>query len=93
MDVLKNLTKKIHLAADELVSLKKERQQMLTELEWLRQENQKHQLLARENEKFRRDRDKLRSKLEKLNKRIDKLIQGEKALPTAAGEGTNEESA
>ena len=64
-------------ALDTIVSLKKERLQLLSEIEILRANAYKNQSVLRENERVKRDYDKLRQKFLKMQKKIDQIIASE----------------
>ena len=90
MDVLDQLAKKVQLAANDLISLKKEKQQLVSELELLRHELRHHQSILRENEKLRRHQYLLRAKLEKIHHKLGKYT-GTNAQLTYVLEGGNRE--
>lgn len=90
MEIIDELSQKVHQAAKELVDLKKERQQIYSELELLRNQQADYQSMARENEKMKRDQDQLRTRLQRLQKKIDKHLLVETTLSTQGG-GSYEE--
>lgn len=93
MENLDRLAKKVEEAANEIISLKKDRKQLTTEVELLRREVQSRQALVRENEKFKRDRELLKTRLTRLQKKIEKQILVEATVQAALGGTHREESA
>lgn len=90
MDILDQLTKKVHLAADELVSIKKERLQLLSEIEILRANNLKAQGLLRENDTLKKDHERLRAKFLKMQKKIDQILALHSTTPDQPQEVSHE---
>lgn len=88
MDALRNISERVHQAAQELLALKKERAQLLNEIEWLRRENVAQQSVQKENLKYKREQERLRAKLEKLNKKLEKVIR-EASEPLIQGGATS----
>lgn len=74
MDILEQLTKKVHQAADELTSLKRERNQLLSEIELLRANALKHNTPNRDVERYKKDREKLRTKFLKMQKKLEQIV-------------------
>jgi seryl-tRNA synthetase len=74
MEPLEQLTRNVQLAAKEIVSLKNERAQLMSELEIHRQNTLLLNELKREKEAQEKDRARLKAKLEKLNKKIETLL-------------------
>ena len=91
MDIIESLSKKVHQAARELTDLKKERHQLLSELEALRRQARGHQHLMRENQKMRQEQDQLRTRLIRLQKKIDKHLLVETTLAAGSAGGNHEE--
>jgi hypothetical protein len=93
MELLDTLAEKVQKASRQLIELKKERQQMTSELEILRQQLRNHQSVIRENDRMRREHDQLRNRLLRLQKKIEKHLLVETTLAASASEGgnTNEE--
>jgi predicted nucleic acid-binding Zn-ribbon protein len=85
MDILDQLTKKVQTAAHELQALKKEKQQLLSEVELLRQELTHQQHAMREVEEFKRNQERLRTRLEKLGKKIDRHLMSDQPMSFAGG--------
>lgn len=90
MDIIDQLTRKVQTAAHELTALKKEKQQLLSEIELLRHELQQFAQAGREIESYKRNQDRLRVKLEKLGKKIDKHMMSGQSLVFAGGGNSNE---
>ncbi len=91
MEIIDELTQKVQQAAEELISLKKERQQTLAELDQLRSQLRDYQTTRRDNEKLRRDQDQLRTRLQKLQKKIEKHLLVETTLASQMRGDFNEE--
>jgi len=83
MDSLEQLSRRVQQAVDEILSLKKERGHLLTEIEQLKEQLRGHKLAARETDIFEREKARIRSKLEKLQAKITKLITAEPEAPAA----------
>jgi hypothetical protein len=90
MDMLDQLTKKVQQAAHEIINLKKEKTQLLSELELLRQEVQHYQHTIRENELALKTYGRVRSKLEKISKKLEKSMTNEQSVGLVL-EGSNHE--
>jgi hypothetical protein len=87
MEVIDRLLKKVQLASDELIDIKRDNRHMSSELEALRNQLRDHQLLIKENDRYRRDMDKLRGRLTRLQKKIEKaLMVAPAALAATEGE-------
>ena len=56
MDRIEILEKKVRLAAEQLISLKEEKQKMLAEIKYLEDENKRAKELLRENDNFREEK-------------------------------------
>lgn len=83
MDFIDQLTKKVQTAAHELMALKKEKQQLLSEIELLRAELHHNQKAMKEVEEFKRNQDRLRIRLEKLGKKIERHLSSDQPLSFA----------
>ncbi len=90
MDIIDQLTKKVQTAAHELVALKKEKQQFLSEIELLRHELQQFAQAGREIEAYKRNQERIRIKLEKINKKIEKQMMSGQSLTFAGGGNSHE---
>jgi hypothetical protein len=88
MEAIDRLLKKVEQASDELVDLKRDNRRLASELEALRHQLRDHQLLVKENERFRRDGDKLRGRLTRLHKKVEKALM---ITPGALAEGGTDE--
>lgn len=91
MDAIDSLSNKVQWAARELLELKKERQQFISELEILRGQSRNFQAVLRENERIRREQDMMRARLIRLQKKIDKHLLIETTLAASVMGGSNEE--
>lgn len=88
MDALEILTRKIQLAANELLKLKKERRGFLSEIETLRaQLDQTHKIL-KETEAARRYQERIRGRLEKISRKIERHLMSDSAMAMNGGERT-----
>ena len=74
MDIVEQLSRKVRLAADQLIELKQEKEELLSEMASIRDQLHHHQLLLRENDKFRQERERLRIKLAKIQKKLQKHL-------------------
>jgi predicted nucleic acid-binding Zn-ribbon protein len=96
MDALEQLSRRVQQAADEILSLKKERTHLLSEIEALKDQLRGHKLATRETESFEREKARIRTKLEKLRTKIQKLMTTETetvvAPPSPLGELFDEKS-
>lgn len=95
MDVLEQLSRRVQQAAEEIVSLKKERGQLISEIEMMKDQLRGHKIAARDNEGFERDKARLHGKLEKLRTKIEKLMTAESGaatIPTSLGDLFDEKS-
>ncbi len=87
MEILDQLTKKVREASHELLSLKNERRQLLSEIELLRNQSQQVQSILRENDRIKKDHDRLRARLLKMQKKVERLLALE--LPVMSPFGGN----
>ena len=87
MEIIDELTRRVNQAARELSDLKKDRQQLLSEVETLRVQVRDLQSSARENERMKRDQDQLRARLLRLQKKIDKHLLVETTLAAQSNGG------
>jgi hypothetical protein len=71
--LLAPLQDKIHLAAAQLVALKKERDTLAAELALIREENRRARKILREHAELCSERDKIKAKLEVLSKKLHQL--------------------
>jgi hypothetical protein len=86
MDALDLLTKRVQQAAVELTSLKKEKRQLLGEVDRLRAEQERLLKSVRENETARRQQEKIRTRLEKISRKIDRHLMSDSSAAVALGE-------
>ena len=91
MDIIDQLSKKVQTAAHELLALKKEKQQLLSEIELLRQQLEHQTQAMREVESYKRNQERLRIRLEKLSKKIDKQLLSDQVLTFSSSTGENHE--
>ena len=73
MDELEALKLKVEEAVRQLRHLKEERRSLLTELEILREENERARRLMRENEALRRIQLRFKSRLERIAGKISQM--------------------
>ena len=95
MDVLEQLSRRVQQAAEEILSLKKERGQLLSEIEMLKDQLRGQKIAARDTEGFEREKARLRTKLEKLRSKIEKLMTTESvpaSAPSSLGDLFDEKS-
>jgi regulator of replication initiation timing len=71
--LLVQLSQKVHQASSELVSLKKERERLLAELDLIREENRKSRRILREYGELIQERSKIKEKLSVLLEKLDRL--------------------
>jgi FtsZ-binding cell division protein ZapB len=64
------LTKKVHLAAEQLTRMKKEKEKLQTELKYLQEENKRIQIVTRENEQLHAQQVAIAHRIEKLLKKM-----------------------
>ena len=89
MEVIDRLLKKVQQASDELIEIKRDNRHITSELEALRNQLRDHQLILKENDRYRRDLDKLRGRLTRLHKKVEKALM---VAPAALSEeGADEE--
>jgi hypothetical protein len=74
MNSIDILERKIRQAAEELVSLRQEREKLKAEVEFLLEENKRAQRAISENEALRGERKAVSVKIEKLIKRINATV-------------------
>jgi len=74
MEVVDRLLKKVQLAAEDLVALKKQNRTLQSELDLLRRQLRDHQDLIRENQRNKQLFDKLRTRLNKLHKKVERAL-------------------
>lgn len=91
MEVIERLLKKVQTASDELIEIKRANRHMASELEALRNQLRDHQMLLRENDRYRRDFDKLRSRLGRLHKKVEKALAIAPATLIDVDGGSDEE--
>lgn len=70
MERIEILTRKVHLAAEQLTRMKKEKDKLESELKYLQEENKRVQVLSRENEQFRERHAAIANRIEKLLKKM-----------------------
>lgn len=87
MEIIDELSNRVLQAARELSELKKERRQLLSEVELLRTQVRDLQGSAHENERMKRDQEQLRSRLLRLQKKIDKHLLVETTLAAQSSGG------
>jgi predicted nucleic acid-binding Zn-ribbon protein len=95
MDALEQLARRVQQAAEEILSLKKERGHLLSEIEALKDQLRGHKIATRETESFEREKARIRTKLEKLRTKIQKLITSEPVVtapPSPLGDLFDEKS-
>jgi len=73
MDELEALKSKVEEAVRQLRHMKEERRSLLTELEILREENERARRLMRENEALRRIQLRFKTRLERIATKISQL--------------------
>lgn len=66
MERIETLTKKVHLAVEQLVRMKKEREHLVSENKYLQEEHKRVLLLSRENEQLRGRQAAVAARLEKV---------------------------
>jgi hypothetical protein len=88
MEVIDRLLKKVQQASDELIEIKRDNRHITSELEALRNQLRDHQLILKENDRYRRDLDKLRGRLTRLHKKVEKALM---VAPAALSEGGADE--
>lgn len=66
MERIETLTKKVHLAAEQLVRMKKEHERLSAENKYLQEENKRALSLSRENEQLRSRQAAMAARLEKV---------------------------
>lgn len=91
MEVIDRLLKKVQLASDELIEIKRENRHIASELEALRNQLREHHLLLKENERFRKDADKLRGRLTRIQKKVEKALSVTPTLLSGMEGGNDEE--
>lgn len=92
MEILEHLTKKVQDASRELLTLKNERKQLLSELELLRQQSSQFQPLIRDNERLKKDQDRLRTRLLKMQKKVERLLALELPITSPFGGTKHDEN-
>ncbi len=91
METIELFSRKVHKAAEQLVSLKKEKARLTAELVSQRQQLERLQRLDKENENLRKEREKIRSKLTKLQQKIEKIFAHQPVELTLLMEGIKNE--
>jgi len=71
MDRLDILEKKVHLAAEQLIKLRQEKQKLQAELEFLEEENRKAKLLLHDSGKWQEQKKAVSTRIEKILKRLN----------------------
>lgn len=66
MERIETLTKKVHLAAEQLVRMKKEQERLISENKYLQEEHKRVLSLSRENEQLRGRQAAMAARLEKV---------------------------
>lgn len=66
MERIETLTKKVHLAVEQLVRMKKERERLVSENKYLQEEHKRVVSLSRENEQLRSRNAAAAARLEKV---------------------------
>lgn len=66
MERIETLTKKVHLAAEQLVRMKKEQERLISENKYLQEEHKRVLSLSRENEQLRGRQAAVATRLEKV---------------------------
>jgi hypothetical protein len=90
MEMLETITQKVQKIVRDYLALKKENQQLQSEVDLLRNELKKQRPLSFANEKNSKDRDRLKLKLEKINKKIEKLLAASTPATAFTPEETSE---
>lgn len=70
---LDRLNDKVQQVVTQLVSIKKERERLLVEIELMKEENRRSRRVLREHQELLSERDKLKDRLEKLFQKLEKL--------------------
>ncbi|MCX5778130.1 MAG: cell division protein ZapB [Elusimicrobia bacterium] len=70
MELIEILTKKVHLAAEHLIRIKKEKGKLESDLKHLQDEHKRVQGVVRENEQLRERHAALSHRIEKLLKKM-----------------------
>jgi len=91
MEVIDRLLKKVQLASDELIQIKRENRHIASELEAIRNQLREHHLLLKENERYRKDADKIRGRLTRIHKKVEKALNISPSLLSETEGGSDEE--
>jgi hypothetical protein len=73
MDRLETLEKKVQQAAEQLTTLREERQKLLSEIQFLKEENSRTQQLIRKNDTWQDEKKSVSHRIEKILKKINSL--------------------